>query len=1019
MAFERVLTLGLVVDMRDRASFTAARIGRALGGLERGARDTSIAVNQLVAGLAVGFVGGKMLGGVKKMTSESAKFETVMTNVARIMGTGAANFDTLNDEFLKASNTIPASARDLGLVAQQIARLGLTANLSEKAVAELSKTTVMFATATGISSEKAAMDLGRLLNLFPQLRAEFAKNPRVIDGVASSLLKMDVTSGGTAESIARMTQRFGGLFEGMGGTIDQAFAISAALQNSLDPAKVEPAGTAIMQVFQRLSKRMGDFSDVMGLSEETLRRFTTGADDPATFIRLFARRLRELRDTGADMPQVFAKLGLELARTQPVLFAMANQVEAIDTQLGLANEAFENGTELMRQYEEVMIPLEARVARLNSTFASLLTILGEFGRQVEKSIVITLQGVLDLLFLIPTPILVVSGAVLSLGAVLVFGVGVMIAFSAVLLLVGLRLNSLLGHFSPLTKAFGVFLAHLKVSGSFLASYAAGIGIFSRQVKQAGLNTGVMAATLARLNKTAAISATAAKSGGVAWLFWAGAMKVASVAASLTTGILAGSVALIGSLATGAFSFAKDVGSGFIQLIKRIFFVTKATKAAGAANAAVQASSVAARRAIMLEAKAIEATELARTGMIRARNILTSRSESRLMALSGVSRKQQLADFALSQQKLKSAIVMEKAQASLNRKTLAGDTQAMIARKSLLDANRAILKQQGALAVSAATNTTNTIAQTQAISSAGVATQQSLVAAETRLARVNALTSTLLGRVLLVGAAFTLAAKGSEALAGAVMLVGVAMLFLNPMTGVFILIAGLLGQMKAAGLDFGVVMTQVGRVFSTIWEGISVLLGEIFKIGLGFFKMFGANVSDSMSVLEGLAFALGVIVGILQVLAVAVAIPFRLIGGLLRLAGRLTGLGGFTSGDAPISNRIAGGETKPQIAVPRRTGVLTPNFGEEDEPAMATGGVVRRPTRALVGESGSEAILPLNESTFDKLGGSIARAIVSMSPKGSSSAGEITIRVPIELDGHQIAEVVKRVNMRDNIAAFGA
>jgi hypothetical protein len=32
----------------------------------------------------------------------------------------------------------------------------------------------------------------------------------------------------------------------------------------------------------------------------------------------------------------------------------------------------------------------------------------------------------------------------------------------------------------------------------------------------------------------------------------------------------------------------------------------------------------------------------------------------------------------------------------------------------------------------------------------------------------------------------------------------------------------------------------------------------------------------------------------------------------------------------------------------------------NEPQMATGGIVNRPTRALIGEAGAEAVVPLNE-----------------------------------------------------------
>lgn len=67
-----------------------------------------------------------------------------------------------------------------------------------------------------------------------------------------------------------------------------------------------------------------------------------------------------------------------------------------------------------------------------------------------------------------------------------------------------------------------------------------------------------------------------------------------------------------------------------------------------------------------------------------------------------------------------------------------------------------------------------------------------------------------------------------------------------------------------------------------------------------------------------------------------------------------------------------------------------------EPAMAVGGIVTRPTRALIGENGAEVILPLDRNTgwmdqlADKIGG------------GGVTIGAVQITVPAGSDGRQIA-----------------
>lgn len=67
-----------------------------------------------------------------------------------------------------------------------------------------------------------------------------------------------------------------------------------------------------------------------------------------------------------------------------------------------------------------------------------------------------------------------------------------------------------------------------------------------------------------------------------------------------------------------------------------------------------------------------------------------------------------------------------------------------------------------------------------------------------------------------------------------------------------------------------------------------------------------------------------------------------------------------------------------------------------EPAMAVGGIVTRPTRALIGENGRELILPLDRNTgwMDTLAAKIGG--------GGITIGNVQITVPAGSDGRQIA-----------------
>jgi len=72
----------------------------------------------------------------------------------------------------------------------------------------------------------------------------------------------------------------------------------------------------------------------------------------------------------------------------------------------------------------------------------------------------------------------------------------------------------------------------------------------------------------------------------------------------------------------------------------------------------------------------------------------------------------------------------------------------------------------------------------------------------------------------------------------------------------------------------------------------------------------------------------------------------------------------------------------------------PGIPEPEIPEMATGGVVTRPTLAVVGESGPEAVVPLDQW-----------AQMQGGPRG----GDQTIHVPLVVDGRVLADVLIRRN----------
>lgn len=71
--------------------------------------------------------------------------------------------------------------------------------------------------------------------------------------------------------------------------------------------------------------------------------------------------------------------------------------------------------------------------------------------------------------------------------------------------------------------------------------------------------------------------------------------------------------------------------------------------------------------------------------------------------------------------------------------------------------------------------------------------------------------------------------------------------------------------------------------------------------------------------------------------------------------------------------------------------------------MATGGIVSAPTKAIIGEAGDEAVVPLTSPRIKPFSDALASSLVSeWGNSGSSSEQSIIINVPVYLDGKEIA-----------------
>jgi hypothetical protein len=185
-----------------------------------------------------------------------------------------------------------------------------------------------------------------------------------------------------------------------------------------------------------------------------------------------------------------------------------------------------------------------------------------------------------------------------------------------------------------------------------------------------------------------------------------------------------------------------------------------------------------------------------------------------------------------------------------------------------------------------------------------------------------------------------------------------------------------------------------EIFAAIWAG-----GKVVSV-----------ISGLASALPLLGTAAGTVAGIFGALSIPVlAVGAALVSvgvAIYRIVDAVHELGGaravwqdikdFVSGDGPAVSKGNEGFAAYQAEQQRRLALAhaVSTTSDMSVPAMAAGGIVNRPTLALIGEAGPEAVVPLRgDSTMDDLvgggrgGGSTTVTIGAMTVHVSSASGD--------------------------------
>lgn len=329
-----------------------------------------------IASVAASFTG--LVFTARQAVEAYADMDAEMANVRKFTGMTADEVEALNEEFKKMDTR--TSREELNKLAQEAGRLGLQ---TQEDVLGFVKAADVINIALDDLGEGATLTISKLTDIF---------GAKEMYGVEQSMLKVgsvinELSQSCTASApyLADFAQRLAGTGAAAELSLQDIMAYGAVLDST--GQQVEMSASAVSQVVMKLFKDPAKIAQATGMDvqkfTETLKTSTNDA------LLMLLDRLKEL---GSDkgmlaLAPIFASMKLDGVRVSGVLNALANNVDMVKQQQKLANQAFKDGTSVIKEYNVQNNTVKANLDKAKKSFHELTVELGQKLAPVMKHVI--------------------------------------------------------------------------------------------------------------------------------------------------------------------------------------------------------------------------------------------------------------------------------------------------------------------------------------------------------------------------------------------------------------------------------------------------------------------------------------------------------------------------------------------------------------------------------------------------------------------------------------------------------
>ena len=347
---------------------------------------------------------------VKKCVEEYAKMDDEMTNVRKYTGQAADEVERMNEDFMKMDTRTPR--QKLNQLAEDAGRLGITSTAAiEEFVDGADKINVALGDDLG---DNAVSQIGKLAQMFGEDKTKGLRGAMLSTG--SAINELAQNSSASAGYLVDFTARVAGVGKQAGFTQAQIMGLASVLDQNMQ--QDETAATAVQNLLAKMFQDSAKFAKIAGLNvkefADTLKK------DANTALLQFLAAMRS-KGGFAELAPMFEEMKMDGSRATGVLTVLADKLDDVKTAQQLANEAYEEGTSVLNEFNTQNESVQAQFDKAGKKFLDLSISLGEklypAARLCLSTASITvriLSEVVDFVIKYRTTILALTAAIIAL-----------------------------------------------------------------------------------------------------------------------------------------------------------------------------------------------------------------------------------------------------------------------------------------------------------------------------------------------------------------------------------------------------------------------------------------------------------------------------------------------------------------------------------------------------------------------------------------------------------------------------